>query len=478
MRTIYFAIATHPNMNYDRSRKSVIWEKFPQFYRLYLNYLVAHPHLRSHMQLPAQTLLSLKRCGPDVLELAQQLHARGQLRFMGTFFSEPLAQCMDGMSVLESAELGCRVSQRELGAELEGFFLQEIAYTPQLPYVINRLGVQWLILKDWDEVHDLKPYWVEGLDGSRCIGVPMLEAARMKQLREAPEMIPDNALLAFHCDMEFPNAIKRAHDLSKELAALPDTRTAWCFVNDYVDQVGVSLVKRPTPCTNKPQDTTASPSYSRWVSDPLDMRLHAVTMAALEARRASACLAFARGLLPGRIDRVHHDATRPFTAWDVEGLDDYPEAAAECLSPGQETPSVHDRMVQLLAWATNSDARGWYPLFERRVEREDSFAEAMALADIVVREAVDARTTGVAVPGLASYCAVNANQALATWTSVIANAPRDILDSAGRNVVQFVRRHGDCWEHLCRLSLPAYSSVSLRPQLSAASPVARPGVRT
>lgn len=473
MRTIYFAITTHPNMNYDRSRKSVIWETFPQFYRLYLNYLAAHPALRSHMQLPAQTLLSLKRCGPDVLALAQELQARGQLRFMGTFFSEPLAQCMDGMSVLESAELGCRVSREELGVDLEGFFLQEIAYTPQLPYVINKLGVQWLILKDWDEENDLKPYWVEGLDGSRCIGVPMLEAARLQQLREHPDLIPDDALFAFHCDMEFPNAIKRAHDLSRELAQLPDTRTVWCFVSDYVAEVGVSLVKRPTPCTNKPQDTTASPSHSRWVSDPLDMRLHQTTMAAFEARRAAVCMALATGVTDLTAADAGRDSLRPYAAWDVESLADYPEVGADYHSGASGALSALDRMAQLLAWATNSDARGWYPLFERRVEREDSFAEAIALGASFVRQAV---ASGAPVPRSqrSGLYAINPNPELCTWTSFVAGEPLDVVDPRGRNVVQLVRRCGSGWEHLCRLALPAYSYVSLGRHASVGPRLQRP----
>ena len=67
-KKIYFAMTTHPNMNYDRSLRSVIWEQFPKLYRLYQKYLRDNPPLKSHMQLPPQTLLSLKQCAPDVRE--------------------------------------------------------------------------------------------------------------------------------------------------------------------------------------------------------------------------------------------------------------------------------------------------------------------------------------------------------------------------------------------------------------------------
>ena len=125
MKKIYFSMTTHPNMNYDRSLRSVIWEEFPKLYRLYLNYLRDNPPLKSHMQLPPQTLLSLKQCAPDVIEMAQAIRAEGRLEFMGTFLSESIAQCQDGMSVIDAAELGCAIASAEVDAELEGFFLQE-----------------------------------------------------------------------------------------------------------------------------------------------------------------------------------------------------------------------------------------------------------------------------------------------------------------------------------------------------------------
>ena len=237
MKKIYFSMTTHPNMNYDRSLRSVIWEQFPKLYRLYLNYLRDNPPLKSHVQLPPQTLLSLKQCAPDVIELAQSLRAEGRIKFMGTYLSESIAQCQDGMSVLDAAELGCGIASEELGADLEGFFLQEVAYTPQLPYVIDKLGVQWTIIRDWEG--SLKPFWAEGLDGTRCVAVPLIEHDQRQRVRENPDLLPDNALLVSHCDMEIPATIKRLHELERYLHNECGFETEWCFVSDYLAQVGV-----------------------------------------------------------------------------------------------------------------------------------------------------------------------------------------------------------------------------------------------
>ena len=55
--------------------------------------------------------------------------------------------CMDGVSALDSAILGTEITARELGKP-EGFYPQEVVYHPQLPYFINKLGLQWVLLND------------------------------------------------------------------------------------------------------------------------------------------------------------------------------------------------------------------------------------------------------------------------------------------------------------------------------------------
>lgn len=445
-KRIWFAICTHPNMNYDRSVRSVIWEKFPQFYRLYLNYLHERPELKSHMQLPTQTLLSLKQCAPDVLDLARSLHARGQVRFMGTFFSEPLAQCMDGMSMLDSAELGCAYARRELDAELEGFFLQEIAYTPTIPYLINRVNVGWTIYHDWDFGNDLHPCWLRGLDGSRCVGVPMIEHARRNQLRENPDSIPEDALITVHCDMEFPNAIHGLHQLEQWFRTECGFDTRWCFISEYLAAVGAKVEKAVSPCTNKAEDPVGSPSLSRWCSDHLSMALHERTLAAMEARRA-ACILAPTGTMP----MPFADSQRPHSAWDVETPSLYPElgpALAVAATPAE-------RMRHLLAWGTNSDARGWFPLLERRHERTDTFGEVEWIAN----EQIRATLAGSGSRGGAYL--VHPGAATVWRDEVVASEPLAFLAADGSDAVEQVRRQGANWEHHLRVELPRYGMVAL-----------------
>jgi len=455
-KKIYFAMTTHPNMNYDRSLRSVIWEQFPKLYRLYLSYLRDNPPLKSHMQLPPQTLLSLKQCAPDVIALAQSIRAEGRLRFMGTYFSESIAQCQDGMSVLDAAELGCTIASEELQADLEGFFLQEIAYTPQLPYVINKLGVQWTIVRDWDD--SLKPFWAEGLDGSRCVAVPLAEAAQRQRVRDNPDLLPDNALLVGHCDMEIPVTIKDLHALETHLRDKCGLETEWCFVSDCLAKVGVDTVKRLMPCTNKPEGTAASPSFSRWCSDPLSMQVHAATLAAMEARRAACLTAFGRD--PESVPAIQVPMTRPYTTWEVENPWIYPELVARAGASERGQSSPFRRMAILIAWGCNSDARGWYPLLERRFERIDTFREATLVANSVIRASLEADPDASSASGI---LAVNAHGLSApTWRVLRAQEPVALLDADGHDAVRLMRRDGDQWEHHVRLEVPEYSVRAFR----------------
>ncbi len=458
MKKIYFSMTTHPNMNYDRSLRSVIWEEFPKLYRLYLNYLRDNPPLKSHMQLPPQTLLSLKQCAPDVVELAQQIRAEGRLEFMGTFFSESLAQCQDGMSVLDAAELGCGIAAAELDAELEGFFLQEIAYTSQLPAVIDRLGVQWTIIRDWED--SLKPFWAEGLDGTRCVAVPMLEAAQRSAICQNPDLLPDNTLLITHCDMEIPRAIRVMHDLEQRLRDDAGFETEWCFVSEYIDKVGVEGVKRVTPCTNKQEGRTESPSYTRWCGDHLSMAVHKATLDAMEARRTASLAAFGGGDC-GAGAAADVPATRPYTTWEVEQPWLYPELVNAYHPSGGNAPSPFRQLAALIAWGCNSDGRGWYPLLERRSERTDSFREAELIADSITHACVAPdEASQESGPGL---MLVNPHGVhAAVWHTVRAPRKLSYLDANGHDAVKLIRRDGNRWEHLLRVDAPAYAAAALR----------------
>ncbi len=446
-KTIYVANAVHPNMNYDRSSKSVIREKFPEIYRLFLDYTEANHEIKVHFQLPGQTLNSLRICAPDVLERIAALHRDGRVRYMGTYFSEPVGMCIDGMSALDSAMLGTTITREELG-EPEGFFLQEVAYFPQVPYIVNRLGVQWTVLFDWDDEFFF-PYALVGLDGSTCVGVPTIGAERLVEI--SSDSIPDNALIMLHNDLEIPGTVKLTDRFRERLYA-NGVEAKWVFVSDYLRVHGLKGTKRPGPSTNKKEDSADSPSFSRWVSKPIDIVTHHATLSAMESYRRSMAICLNPEFPePVLSNRTTHP--RSYVTWDVESVNDYPWVAPKYLASNGSTHPL-EAVKHLIAWSTNSDARGWYPLFERTVERRDGFAEASRIADTYARRALASDPNRHGGPG---FWAINNYPLSGSIERFVAEEPVNLLSPDRTVQVVSIRPVPEGFEHLVRIDLPPYS---------------------
>jgi hypothetical protein len=389
---------------------------------------------------------SLKQCGRDVLDRTAALFREGRVRYMGTFYSEPLGMCMDGMTTLESALLGTEITRRELGSP-EGFFLQEIAYFPQAPWVMNRLGVQWTILRDWDG-DIFFPYVLVGLDGSRCIGVPTIGSSDLDAI--APNDVPDNALFLLHNDLEIPGTIKKT-DLFRERMEQAGIHTEWTFVADYLAEHGAKGEKCPGPSTNKDEDPACSPSYSRWIAKPIDIVSHEITLTAMERYRLASTLSITAVKNEHCVPRLKTHP-RSYLTWDVESLNDYPGVEDTYLSGNNGIPPL-DRIRHLLAWSTNSDARGWYPMLERTIERREGFAEAQMIAESCIRAMLENDVSSSS----AGYWALNNFPFGAGLERFVADEPTDLKSTDETVSVASIRPVPGGFEHFVRINLPAYS---------------------
>jgi hypothetical protein len=112
-------------------------------------------------------------------------------------------------------------------------------------------------------------------------------------------------------------------------------------------------------------------------------------------------------------------------------------------------------MRHLISWGTNSDARGWYPLLERRHERSDTFGEVQWIADELMHVILDGDK-----PCAGAYL-VHPGSSMTWRDEVIAQEPLAFLTPEGLDAVEMVRRKGAEWEHHLRLDRPRYSTVSL-----------------
>jgi hypothetical protein len=148
-------------------------------------------------------------------------------------------------------------------------------------------------------------------------------------------------------------------------------------------------------------------TYSRWTADPLDIIVQDYTNHAMsDFRTASVVNSLTQYLFNKKIDEpfngskitLKHDPL----IWNIEQANMYPEVEPKYLSKdGQVT--LMSKIENLLLWAVNSDARGWYPLYEKRRERINSLENSSALSRSLINHGLDIITQGIKAKGYDKY---------------------------------------------------------------------------
>jgi len=84
-----------------------------------------------------------------------------------------------------------------------------------------------------------------------------------------------------------------------------------------------------------------------------------------------------------------------------------------------------------LLWSVNSDARGWYPLSERRRERINSFENSSALSTEIINRGLDAISQNIKVEGYDRYfIAFNAEPERNKLVTIETDYPYEVFDYA------------------------------------------------
>ena len=390
-RTVYMTYILHGNMNYDRYVRPVIWKEFPVIYDNLLTFMDEHPDFKGQIQFSGQTFGSLLQTAPEVIEHAKKIHARGgQLNFTGTFYSEPVNVNMDGETNYRCAWLGTRIIEDNIG-HTDGFYLQERAYHPQLPWILNHSGVSWtpVITNDGSWF----PFRLKGLDGSVSVCVPVTRDDFIQRVESAPE----NALITIEEDYEIPQTFFMAYNRVRQFNEThPDIRIEWITVEEYIRRFGIRDEKFIDHCAMA--DSPDRGTYSRWTADPLDIVVqHHTNMAMNDFRLANAVDALSCNLLGIKADVPLEESGITMTceplAWNIEKADLYPEHEKYLMREGRTT--VLSKADHLLLWAVNSDAKGWFPLYEKRRERMNSLENSSNLSRYVINKVIESLASGM-----------------------------------------------------------------------------------
>ena len=398
-RTVYMSFILHGNMNYDRYVRTTIWEQFPVIYGNLLDFMDDHPDFKGQVQFSGQTAGSLLITAPDVIRHALELQRKGQLNFTGTFYSEPVNVNMDGETNYRCAWLGTKIIEGISGST-DGFYLQEHAYHPQLPWILKESGVSWVPVITGDDV--FRPFCLKGLDGSTSVCVPTSREGLLDKIARAPE----NSLIVIEEDYEIPQHFSDTYDkVARFNKEHPDVNVEWITVKEYIDRFG--LGEEQYVDHNVKARDPQSGTYSRWTADPLDIQVQEATNAAMADYRSAQMINALMAVSTGTPVDVPFDESgivleRDPLTWNIENTDLYPDVEERFLSRDGEV-TVLSKAEHLLLWAVNSDAKGWDPLYERRRERLWSLNSCSNLSRMLIDKALDRISSQIRLKGYERY---------------------------------------------------------------------------
>lgn len=463
-KTVYMSYILHGNMNYDRYVKTKIWEEFPVIYENLLDFMDEHPDFKGQLQFSGQTLGSLQKAAPQVLEHAMNIHKRGQINFTGTFYSEPVNVNMDGETNYRCARLGTRIVEDFLGEDTDGFYLQERAYHPQLPWILDKSNVSWTPVITGDD--SWRPFRLEGQDGSVTVCVPITPKHGVDKAAKAPA----NSLITIEEDYEIPQKFSRAYAAVEAFnKTSEDVEIVWITVKEYIEKFGTDTLKYVDHSAKVRH--LENGTYSRWTADPLDIIIQEKTNKAMADFRSAvtfdALLKHCHGVSADRnVKDCDLTLRQSPLAWNIERADLYPDVEPQHLARGEQVTAL-SRAEHLLLWAVNSDSKGWFPLYEKRVERITSLENSSALSVSILDDDLKEIASRVRVKGYDRYFIVaNVEQARRKTISLNCDRAYSIYDySSGREIESSCVRTDKGYDIVFEADLPAYGYTTLGAKL-------------
>lgn len=453
-KKVYMSYILHGNMNYDRYVRPTIWRDFPIIYNNLLDFMDEHPDFKGQVQFSGQTLKSLQQAAPEVVEHALAIHKRGQLNFTGTFYSEPVNVNMDGETNYRCAWLGTKIIENLVGWT-DGFYLQERAYHPQLPWILNHSNVSWVPVITGDDSYF--PFSLKGMDNSTSVCVPVTRQNIVDKIKRAPA----NSLIVIEEDYEIPQSFSHTYQMISSFNSdNEDMEVEWITVKEYIRKFGVKAEKYVDHSAKvKSRDDG---TYSRWTADPLDIIVQQYTNQAMaDFRNAKIVDALISYYYENKVDIPFDKSGLTLKedplVWNIERADLYPDIEPEYLTHnGQVT--LLSKAEHLLLWGVNSDSKGWNPLYEKRRERINSFENSSDLSKHIIYKGLDWISRQIKMSGYDKYYIVcNMEQERTKILSLETEYPYEIYDYAsGRKLnSQCVVQNGKCTIDF-ETSLPPY----------------------
>jgi len=461
-KTVYISFLLHGNMCYDRYTKQEIREKFPGIYATGVRAMHKHPDVTAHIDFPGLTVLSIKYYAPWFLDELKPLVNRKQVVMVGCEYAANHPMCADEEAEWLAGRVTMEILRRELQPDVSTFIAQEIAFHPQMPYIMNQIGAKRLIAKPdgWQ-----RPRRVRGVDGNSLIVYPLNgEVVKAAQLEHYYDTHPDGSFVMGGGDFEMLGNIEAYVAEIKRLAAKGKI-IKWTTVDRYEKEIGIhEECVAPHPFGHRVvEEREASPSFSRWVGRPDDMIWHEHAVRAMDAIRTAGFAKVAAAVHKlGPVDVPLEQAwtAEPDNPWDTrfEFVDEFPETELHYLT-NDGVSTILSRAWHHLLIGLNSDASGWVPWTPRTRHRNQVLDTSRALS----HEAVERFARQVASrirkpkPAANGYAlAVNPAQARTAEIVFETEGPFTFVDADGKRIPTAVSLRDGRWSATARVDLPSY----------------------
>ena len=436
MKTVYFSLLYHGNMNYDRYPKRVIRKYFPEIYEIVIDAMKKYHPLKLNLQISGMSIESLKMCAPYVLEDFRMLAREGRLIFTGTYYSEPVNVTTDGETDFRCAWLGTEIVRRNLG-EPYGFFPQEQSYHPQIPWIVKSLGLTWVTVPGNPKI--VNPFVIVGLDGTKIYGIPTF-GMNHNNLEYYFDISDDNGLIVGAGDLEIPHnfdlLMSKIEELNNngkklEIVTIPE------YLEKFQPEKEIFL----PPCAWQKENVLENPSFSRWISDPQDIIVHKATMKAMSDTESATVFNTIWNLHNNSNCDIEVENAKtvvpldPIMA-DIESAEEFTNIEEEYLARGGKVTAL-SKSWHLVLWGVNSDATGWYPLIEKRRERILSFNKASLFSREVINTILGEISSYLTVPddytrGLIMY---NPHREHKETVEIEGTIPLQAFDCKGKGIL-------------------------------------------